>query len=127
MSTSEAEAGSSDLLTRVQNLIVENKKAVIIGTAAAVVALGGAAYYASSSRTVHKEEVDSEKGEERTDKKKSVNGEKRKDKKGKKKKTVKDKDGPLLEERKPKAGGLKTTGKLLGIPVMMRESGSDHT
>jgi mitochondrial import receptor subunit TOM70 len=114
MSTSEAEAGSSELLTRVQNFIVENKKAIIIGTAAAVVALGGAAYYASSSRTVRDEEVDSEKGEKRKDKKKS---------KGKKKKGVKDKDGPLLEERKPKAEDSKILGKLLGVSVKLA---NDH-
>ena len=102
MSTSEVEASSSGLLTRVQNFLSENKKAVIIGTTTAVIAIGGAAYYASSSRTARDEDIDSEKGEKKKDKKKY---------KGKKKKAVKDKDGPLLEERKPKTSDSNTSGK----------------
>lgn len=104
--TSAAEGGSSEFVTRVQSFISENKKAVIIGTAAVAVAIGGAAYYASSSRTRPDDDVDSEKGGERKkDKKKS---------KSKKKKSVKDKDGPLLEERKPKAGDSPTSSVSAG-------------
>ncbi|KAF8509489.1 ADP/ATP carrier receptor [Gautieria morchelliformis] len=98
--TSETGASSSELFTRLQTFLAENKRAVLIGTAATVVAIGGVAYYASTSRIIRDDDIDSEKGEKRKDKKKS---------KGKKKKSVKDKDGPLLEERKPKAGESKTS------------------
>jgi len=93
-STSEAtEASSSHFLTRVQNFLSENKKAVIISTAVVVLAIGGAAYYVSTSRSTLDTDVDLEKSEKKKDKKKT---------KGKKRKSVKDRDGPLLEERKPK-------------------------
>lgn len=104
-STSAAEASSSELVTRVQNFLSENRKAVIIGAAAAVVAIGGAAYYASSSRTISTD-VDSEKGEKKKDKKKT---------KSKKKKSAKDKDGPVLEERKSKAGDSKASSVSTGV------------
>ncbi|KAF8574467.1 TPR-like protein [Ramaria rubella] len=96
--SSAAEAGSSELFSKVQNFISENKKAIIIGAAATAIAIGGAAYYASSSRTGRDEDVDSEKG-----------GKKKKKSKGKKKKNLKEKDGPLLEERTPKAGDSKAS------------------
>ncbi|KAI0821749.1 hypothetical protein BC628DRAFT_1412718 [Trametes gibbosa] len=81
---------SQAVVDRVQNFVSEHKHAVLIGTAAALVAIGGAAYYASSSSSGPRGDV--EKGEGKKDRKK-----------GKKKKTVKDEDGPILEERKPKA------------------------
>ena len=90
--------GTRDL-TWVQNLLAENKRAILVGTAVTVLAIGGVTYYASSSQTDRDDDVDSEKGEKRKDKKKS---------KGKKKKSVKDKDGPLLEEHKSKARDSKT-------------------
>lgn len=93
-STSDAEASSSELVARVQHFLSENRKAAIIAAAATVVAIGGVAYYASS-RTSPDEDVDSEKGVPKKEKKKS---------RPKKKKGVKDRDGPLLEERKPNAG-----------------------
>lgn len=86
MSSSTSSQGVVD---RVQNFVSEHKHAVLIGTAAALVAIGGAAYYASSSSGPR---GDVEKGEGKKDRKK-----------GKKRKTVKDDDGPILEERKPKA------------------------
>ena len=49
-------------------------------------------------------------------------GEKRKDKKkfkGKKKKSVKDKDGPLLEEHKSKAGDSKTDSMFIIIFIII--------
>ena len=79
---------SQGVVDRVQNFVSENKHAILIATAAAVVAVGGVAYYASTSRAPG---GDVEKAEGRKDKKKS-----------KKRKTVKDDDGPILEERKPK-------------------------
>lgn len=79
---------SQSVVERVQNFVSEHKHAVLIATAAAVVAVGGVAYYASTSRGPG---GDVEKGEGKKDKKKS-----------KKRKTVKDDDGPIIEERKPK-------------------------
>ncbi|KAL1674312.1 hypothetical protein EV122DRAFT_269598 [Schizophyllum commune] len=85
MSSSETSAG---FLEKAQTFVAENKRAVLIGSAAAALAVGGALYFASTSRPgAH----DVEKGA-----KKAKKG-------GKKRKTVKDKDGPILEERKPKA------------------------
>lgn len=86
---------SSDdtVLDRISSFISENKRGVVIGAAAAAVAVGGVAYYVASSRAGHGS------GDEE-----SLRGVKRKDKKKRKhKKTVKDKDGPVLEEKKPKA------------------------
>ncbi|KAJ7302106.1 hypothetical protein DFH08DRAFT_94254 [Mycena albidolilacea] len=74
---------SPGIVDRVQRFVEEHKTAVLIGTGVAV-ALGGAAYYASTS------------GSDRDKKKKSP-------KPPKKRKSVKDADGPILEERKPKA------------------------
>ncbi|KAL7278186.1 hypothetical protein ACG7TL_008160 [Trametes sanguinea] len=90
MSSSTSSQGVVD---RVQNFVSEHKHAVLIGTAAALVAIGGVAYYASSSSSGPRGDV--EKGEGKKDKKKS-----------KKRKTVKDEDGPILEERKPKASAV---------------------
>ncbi|KAI9058970.1 ADP/ATP carrier receptor [Trametes sanguinea] len=90
MSSSTSSQGVVD---RVQNFVSEHKHAVLIGTAAALVAIGGVAYYASSSSSGPRGDV--EKGEGKKDKKKS-----------KKRKTVKDEDGPILEERKPKAAAV---------------------
>ncbi|CDO73866.1 hypothetical protein BN946_scf185016.g23 [Trametes cinnabarina] len=90
MSSSTSSQGVVD---RVQNFVSEHKHAVLIGTAAALVAIGGVAYYASSSSSGPRGDV--EKGEGKKDKKK-----------GKKKKTAKDEDGPILEERKPKASAV---------------------
>ncbi|KAI0370674.1 TPR-like protein [Pilatotrama ljubarskyi] len=88
MSSSTSSQGVVD---RVQNFVSEHKHAVLIGTAAALVAIGGVAYYASTSSSGPRGDV--EKGEGKKDRKKS-----------KKRKTVKDDDGPILEECKPKAG-----------------------
>ncbi|TFK51523.1 ADP/ATP carrier receptor [Heliocybe sulcata] len=87
-------ASNSSLVDRVQSFVAENRRAVLIGTAAAVVAAAGVAYYAStSSRPPSAGDV--EKGEtKKKDKKKSKSSRKRKN--------AKDKDGPILEERKPK-------------------------
>ena len=81
---------SQGVVERVQSFVSENRRAVLIGAAAAVVAIGGVAYYASTSRGPGAS-GDAEAGERKKDKKKS-----------KKRKTVKDKDGPILEERAPK-------------------------
>ena len=89
MSSSTSSQGVVD---RVQNFVSEHKHAVLLGTAAALVAIGGVAYYASSSRGPG---GDVERGEGKKDKQKS-----------KKRKTVKDEDGPLLEERKPKPAAV---------------------
>ena len=83
---------SSDdsFVDRVSSFVSENRRGIVIGVAAAAVAVGGVAYYVASSRGLGGP-ADEETG-------------KKKDKKKKKhKKSVKDKDGPILEERKPKA------------------------
>ncbi len=85
---------SSDdsFVDRVSSFISENKRGLVIGVAAAAVAAGGVAYYVASSR------ADGGAGDEE-----SLRSGKKKDKKKKKsKKSVKDQDGPILEERKPK-------------------------
>jgi import receptor subunit TOM70 len=81
---------------RVSSFISENKRGIVIGVAAAAVAVGGVAYYVASSRA---------DGGGRDEE--SLRAAKKKDKKKKKSsKTVKDQEGPILEERKPKADGL---------------------
>ncbi|KAJ7640366.1 hypothetical protein DFH06DRAFT_1137820 [Mycena polygramma] len=72
------------IVDRVQDFIAEHKTAILLGTGVAV-ALGGAAYYASTSGS----------DADRDRKKKSL-------KSSKKRRSVKDADGPILEERKPK-------------------------
>jgi hypothetical protein len=80
-------------LDRISSFISENKRGVVIGVAAAAVAVGGVAYYVASSR------AGLGGGDEE-----SLRGAKKKDKKKRKhRKPVKDKDGPILEEKKPKA------------------------
>jgi len=88
---SSSSTSSQGVVERVQSFVSENRRAVLIGTAAALVAIGGVAYYASTSRGPGAD-GDAEKGERKKDKKK-----------GKKRKMMKDKDGPILEERAPKA------------------------
>jgi hypothetical protein len=86
---------SSDdtVLDRISSFISENKLGVVIGAAAAAVAVGGVAYYVASSR------AGLVSGDEE-----SLRGAKKKEKKKRKhRKTAKDKDGPILEEKKPKA------------------------
>ncbi|KAI8995265.1 hypothetical protein BD414DRAFT_506078 [Trametes punicea] len=90
---------SQGVVERVQNFVSEHKHAVLIGTAAALVAIGGVAYYASSSSGPR---GDVEKGEGKKEKKKS-----------KKRKTVKDEDGPILEERKAKASAVEEARTVL--------------
>lgn len=88
-----ASESSAGIVERVQSFVSENKRAVIIGAAAAAIAVGGVAYYAStSSRPRSQEDIE-----------KAARKDKKKSKGGKKKKTVKDADGPILEERKPSA------------------------
>ena len=88
------------LADRVSSFISENKRGVVIGVAAAAVAVGGVAYYVASSRA---------NGGARDEE--SLRAGKRKDKKKKRpSKTVKDQDGPILEERKPKAAGVEEDG-----------------
>ncbi|KAG6810107.1 hypothetical protein H0H92_013269 [Tricholoma furcatifolium] len=78
-------------IDRAQSFFSENKRVILVGAAAAL-AVGGVAYYASSSSRP-RPQPDVEKGIKK-DKKKGSKG-------GKKKKTVKDADGPILEEIKP--------------------------
>lgn len=78
---------------RISSFVSGNRRGIVIGAAAAAVAIGGVAYYVASSR------AGSGAGDEE-----SLREAKKKDKKKKKhRKSAKDKDGPILEERKPKA------------------------
>ncbi|KIY67018.1 mitochondrial outer membrane translocase receptor TOM70 [Cylindrobasidium torrendii FP15055 ss-10] len=97
------------LVDRVQDFVAENKKAVLIGAAVATVAVGGAFYYASSSSAPGS-------GERRSKKKSS------KDKSEKsKKKTVKDADGPLLEEvEAPALEDTLNDEQIAALPVEQR-------
>ncbi|KAJ7226889.1 hypothetical protein GGX14DRAFT_627391, partial [Mycena pura] len=78
------------IVDRVQSFVAEHKTAILIGTGVAAVALGGAVYYASTSAASDGTDRD------RKDRKKGS-------KSAKKRKSVKDADGPILEEREPKA------------------------
>jgi import receptor subunit TOM70 len=80
------------LVERVSSFISENKRGIVIGVAAAAVAVGGVAYYVASSRR---------DGGAR-DEESLWSGKKRDKKKKRPSKTVKDHDGPILEERKAK-------------------------
>ncbi|CAK5263287.1 unnamed protein product [Mycena citricolor] len=78
-----AQESTSGFVERVQSFVAEHKTAILVGTGVAV-AVGGAVLYASSSSSDKK---DRKKGS----------------KPSKKRKSVKDADGPILEERTPKA------------------------
>ena len=80
----------SGVVDRVSSFISENKKVVLVGAALTVAAVGAGVYFASSSRGGG--EPDAEKADRK----------KKKSKSSKKKKTVKDADGPILEEIAPK-------------------------
>lgn len=79
------------VIDRVQTFVSEHRRAVLITAAVAVAAIGATAYYASTSRG------DAERAARRRKERKD---------KGKKKKTVKDEDGPILEEVEPKPDSL---------------------
>jgi mitochondrial import receptor subunit TOM70 len=85
---------SSDdsFVDRVSSFVSENRRGIVIGVAAAAVAVGGVAYYVASSRGLGGP----------ADEESLMSGKKKDKRKKKHKKSVKDKDGPILEERKPK-------------------------
>lgn len=85
-----SEASSQSVLDRVQSFVSEHKQAIIIGASVAI-AVGGVAYYASTSSS-RGPSGDPEGG----------SGKSRSKKKSKKRKSVKDPDGPILEEIEPK-------------------------
>ncbi|THH16088.1 hypothetical protein EW146_g4502 [Bondarzewia mesenterica] len=93
------------LLDRIQSFVSENKRGLIISAAAVAVAVGGVAYYASSRGG----------GAGRAGDEESLKSEKKKDKKKSKKhkKSVKDKDGPILEERKPRVADVSDDGDVI--------------
>jgi hypothetical protein len=86
---------SSDdsLVDRISSFVSGNKRGIAIGAAAAAIAVGGVAYYVASSRA----------GSGAGDEESPREGKKKDKKKKKHRKSAKDKDGPILEERKPKA------------------------
>lgn len=93
------ESTSQSLVQRVNDFVSDHKRVILIGSAAAAAATAiGIAYYASTSQGpgFGAEGGDAEKGERKgRDKRKGS-------KSSKKRKTVKDADGPILEERSPK-------------------------
>jgi import receptor subunit TOM70 len=88
---SSAESASQSVVERVQDFVSENKKAILLCAAATAVAVGGVAAYHYSTSRPGGGSSDLEKGDKKKGKSSS----------GKKKKSVKDADGPILEERKP--------------------------
>ena len=88
---------------RISSFVSGNRRGIVIGAAAAAVAIGGVAYYVASSH------AGSGAGDEE-----SLREAKKKDKKKKKhRKSAKDKDGPILEERKPKATEVSDDGEFM--------------
>lgn len=101
---------------RVSSFISGNRRGIVIGAAAAAVAIGGVAYYVASSR------AGSGAGDEE-----SLREGRKKDKKKKKhRKSAKDKDGPILEEKKPKASEVSDDGMRLLLPIHPFLSLSHH-
>ncbi|KAA1470860.1 mitochondrial outer membrane translocase receptor TOM70 [Dentipellis sp. KUC8613] len=94
-SSSPSPPPASPLLDRLQAFVSDNKRGLLLTAAAAAVAAGGVAYYVASQRGAR---GDGAPGDEE-----SVKSDKKKKKKKAHKKSVKDKDGPILEEIKPKA------------------------
>ena len=81
-------------MERLQDFVSENKRGILIGTVAALLAVGGIVAYqshvaASGRRRSRRGSLEKGEGEEGKKKKSG----------GKKKKTVKDSDGPIIEER----------------------------
>lgn len=102
LASSTALAMSSDdsFADRVSSFVSGNRRGIFIGAAAAAVAIGGVAYYVASSHAGRAA------GDEE-----SLREGKKKDKKRKKhRKSAKDKDGPILEDRKPKATEVSDDG-----------------
>jgi len=99
---------SDDSFTdRISSFVSGNRRGIFIGAAAAAVAIGGVAYYVASSH------AGSGAGDEE-----SLREGKKKDKKRKKhRKPTKDKDGPILEERKPTATEVSDDGMPHPHPV----------
>ncbi|KAI0315497.1 hypothetical protein OF83DRAFT_1199927 [Amylostereum chailletii] len=106
-------SSEDSLIDRLQSFVSDNKRGLVISAAAAAVAAGGVAYYVASSRSGHAGDEESQR---------------KKDKRRKKgKKTVKDSDGPILEERKPAAevsseeeDGVLTEAQIATLPTEER-------
>lgn len=99
---------SETLLTRVESLVSDNRKAIIAGAAFAVAA-GGVGYYLYTARTASASLPDVEKGPEGKKKKKAS-----------KKKRVGEEGGPLLEERKPKSKPSDTASETSGMHAYLK-------
>jgi import receptor subunit TOM70 len=105
---------SSDdsLVDRISSFVSGNKRGIAIGAAAAAIAVGGVAYYVASSR------AGSGPGDEESPRE----GKKKDKKKKKHRKSPKDKDGPILEERKPKATEESSDDGCVPVPSLLRAS-----
>lgn len=100
-SSSTSDAGSTELFSRVQNFFSENKKVILIGTAAAAIGIAGAYYVSTTTRLPLEDDL-----EKAASKKKG---------KGKKRKSVKDRDSPILEERKSRVSDTQTNNVTKGM------------
>lgn len=96
---------------RLANFVENHQRELLIGAAAAVVVGGGVAYYLSSS---HSGRGDEEKGFSKGGK-----GKKKSKGSSSKRKTVKDPDGPLLEERKTKPT-IEEESEFLAVTILAR-------
>ncbi|KZV98929.1 ADP/ATP carrier receptor [Exidia glandulosa HHB12029] len=117
-----ADADSRDaLVDRVTSFVADNKRAIVAGAAAAV-AVGGVGYYlythrgpggpSSSPKDVERNDAAPDEQAGTPAKKKS---------KGKKRKTTKEKDGPILEERKPKSTAASVSDATEDVPASIKE------
>ena len=102
---------SSDdsLVDRISSFVSGNKRGIAIGAAAAAIAVGGVAYYVASSRA----------GSGAGDEESPREGKKKDKKKKKHRKSAKDKDGPILEERKPKATEESSDDGCVPVPSLL--------
>src|SRR6266851_48776 len=105
---------SSDdsLVDRISSFVSGNKRGIAIGAAAAAIAVGGVAYYVASSRA----------GSGAGDEESPREGKKKDKKKKKHRKSAKDKDGPIWEERKPKATEESSDDGCVPVPSLLRAS-----
>lgn len=115
-------ADSDTLAHRVSSFVADNKRTLVVGAAAAV-AVGGVGYYLYSQRggpsSSPKDDI------ERNDAPVGLSDAPAKKKpKGKKRKTVKDKDGPILEERKPTSTGASVADDSEGVPASVKDLGA---
>lgn len=117
------EQARDTLVQRVSTFVAENRRAIVVGAAAAV-AVGGVGYYLYTHRgpggpssAAAKDDV------ERSGDSPAQTTAAKKKSKGKKRKSPKDKDGPILEERKPKPAAPSVVDQPEAVPASVKELG----